>query len=72
MTLKELSEHPVLKNDSKVKVKVGKDFFQGKIVGQGSACPNPLYLVECEDGFIPNETYPYKTCVMPLSEMVVK
>lgn len=72
MTLKELSEHQVLENDSKVKVKVGKDFFQGKIVGQGSACPNPIYLVECTDGFIPNETYQYKTCVMALSEMVVK
>jgi hypothetical protein len=69
MTLKELAGHPVLENGTKVSVKIGKDAFLGKIVGQGSPCPNPIYLVECTDGYIPSETYQYKTCVIPLSEM---
>lgn len=72
MTLTELSEYPALENETVVKVKVGDDIFQGKIVGQGAACPNPLYLVECTDGFIPSDIYPYKTGVFPLSEMIIE
>lgn len=53
MTLKKLSEYPVLETETLVKVKVGDDIFQGKIVGQGATCPNPLFWSNAQTVLFP-------------------
>ena len=69
LSLKELCEYEKLDYGTIVKVFVGDEIFEGKIVGQGADGPNPIYLVECTDGFIPNNTYRYGVCMIALSEM---
>jgi hypothetical protein len=45
--------------------------FNGKIVGVGTDGISPLYIIECIDGFLPNETYKYKVCMMPLAYLTI-
>jgi hypothetical protein len=39
--------------------------FKGKVVGKATTDITESHIVECIDGYIPNETYPYAVCVMP-------
>ncbi len=40
--------------------------FVGKITGLAHEGVLPSYIVECLDGFIPNETYQYRSCIIPM------
>jgi len=66
-SLEEISELPQLEYNQEVICKVGELYsFTGKIVGLANDGVLPSYIVECLDGFIPNEDYRYKTCIMPI------
>jgi hypothetical protein len=66
-SLEELSKLPQLEYNQEVICKIGSEYsFTGKIVGLAHEGILPSYIVECLDGFIPNETYKYKTCIIPL------
>jgi len=66
-SLEEIAKLPQFKYGTQVICKVGDAYsFIGKIVGLANEGPLPSYIVECMDGFIPNETYCYKTCIMPM------
>ena len=69
-TLEELIKTPQLEDGTSVKVRIDKDIhFMGKVVGLASSSLLPYYIVECLDGTLPNETYPYKFVSLPLSEI---
>jgi hypothetical protein len=66
-SLEEISKLPPFKYGDQVICKVGDTYsFIGKITGLANESPLPSYIVECIDGFIPNETYGYKSCIMPM------
>lgn len=41
--------------------------FEGKIVGIAQRGFVPNYIVECTDGFLPNNSYSFKVVSIPLS-----
>ena len=42
-----------------------------KIVGKATTDITQTMIIECLNGVIPNETYPYTHCVMPLALLTV-
>ena len=71
-TFEEIVNSPELIDGTEVNVRLGEGTFSGKIVGKGGDVLIPYYIVECLDGTLPNEVYPYKFVLMPLSEIFVK
>ena len=71
-TLEEIVNSPELADGTLVSVRVGEKTFEGRIVGRSQSGLIPSYIVECMDGFIPNEVYGYKFVSMPLSEISEK
>lgn len=66
-SLEEISKLPPFENGQRVMCRVGDAYsFVGKIIGIANEGILPSYIVECLDGFIPNETYRYKSCIMPM------
>ena len=66
-SLQETANYPNIADGTLVRVEIPSVYaFDGKIVGLGANDINQTHLVECTDGFLPNETYPYKVCSMPL------
>jgi hypothetical protein len=69
-TQEEATNHVDFNDGLEVLVEVsGLYSFKGKIVGIASRGFNNIYLVECTDGFLPNETYNYKVASVPLSNI---
>jgi hypothetical protein len=67
-TFEEMTKHVDFKDGLEIEVNMPNIYtFKGKIVGIASRGLVPNYLVECTDGFLPNETYPYKVASIPLS-----
>lgn len=72
MTLEEISKMEPLKNGTKVVATIPNLYtFKGTIVGISSNGILPIYIVECNDGFLPNETYAYSSCSMPVSYLKI-
>ncbi len=72
-TFEELVNMPILTDGTEVDVRIGDNtMFNGKIVGLGTAGIIPMYVVECLDGTLPNDTYEYKFISLPLTEIFVK
>lgn len=63
-----MAYHPIIENNQKVTVEIPNVYkFDGVVVGLSQNGLVPIYIVECTDGFLPNETYNYKFCTIPLS-----
>lgn len=55
-----------LENNTPVYVKYSEEIhFHGKVVGVQKFATVENYIVKCTDGFIPNSTYPYDSCIIP-------
>lgn len=70
MTLEQIANYPQVKDGTIVEVSIDQLKFKGKVVGLSTQMINPVYIIECTDGTLPNETYPYKVCSVPLSEFI--
>jgi len=68
-SLEELITIPQLEDGRYVEGIIGDDTFDGKIVGMVSNGLVPIYIVECLDNSLPNETYPYRFAALPLTEI---
>lgn len=44
----------------------GTGTFKGFVVGKATTDISQMYIVKCTDGALPNDSYPYDTCVIPL------
>jgi len=71
-TFEEVVNSPELVDGTLVDVRVVGITFKGKIVGKSQSGLIPHYIVECLDGFIPNEVYGYKFLSIPVSEISEK
>lgn len=68
-TFEEIVKSETLSDGTKVKVRIGEKWFDGKIVGRSGTGIIPWYIVECLDGTFPNEIYDYKFLSLPLTEI---
>lgn len=72
-TIEEMIDHQDYENNLDVTIDIPNVYkFDGKIVGISSRNIIPIYIVECTDGFLPNETYPYKVAGIPMSYIFPK
>lgn len=62
---------PEILDGTKVWVRVGEETVLGRVVGISSSNLIKHYIVECLDGFIPNETYNYKFFSVPVTEIIL-
>lgn len=66
-SLEEISKLPPFEYGQTVMCRIGDAYsFVGKITGLAHEGVLPSYIVECLDGFIPNETYKYRSCIIPM------
>ena len=61
-----------LKMNTDVYIETSDAAFNGIVIGKANNSISESYIIQCTDGFIPNDAYEYSTSVIPLVFIKVK